>query len=56
MEKIKNLNFDNLNLKKELLEGIYLYGFKTPSRIQIKGIQTLNTGKDCILQSHQFHL
>lgn len=51
MEKLEHLNFDNLNLKKELLEGIYLYGFKTPSRIQIKGIQTLNTGKDCILQS-----
>lgn len=43
--------FDDLNLNKDLLEGIYLYGFKTPSPIQIKGIDAINTGKDCILQS-----
>ena len=47
----KTLSFENLNLKKELLEGIYLHGFKKPSNIQIKGISSLNTGKDCILQS-----
>ena len=47
----KTLGFENLNLKKELLEGIYLHGFKKPSSIQIKGISSLNTGKDCILQS-----
>lgn len=47
----KTLSFENLNLKKELLEGIYLHGFKKPSDIQIKGISSLNTGKDCILQS-----
>jgi translation initiation factor 4A len=46
-----NLSFENLNLKKELLEGIYLYGYKKPSVIQVKGITSLNTGKDCILQS-----
>lgn len=43
--------FDDLNLKKDLLEGIYLYGFKNPSDIQIKGIEAICTGKDCILQS-----
>ena len=43
--------FDDLNLKKDLLEGIYLYGFKKPSDIQIKGIEAICTGKDCILQS-----
>lgn len=47
----KTLSFENLNLKKELLESIYLHGFKKPSSIQIKGISSLNTGKDCILQS-----
>ena len=44
-------NFDNLNLKKELLEGIYLYGFKKPSEIQINGIKAINSSKDCLLQS-----
>ena len=46
-----NISFDDMNLKSSLLEGVYLYGFKKPSMIQIKGIQSLNTGKDCILQS-----
>jgi translation initiation factor 4A len=44
-------NFDNLNLKQELLEGVYLYGFKKPSKIQIEGITSINTKKDCLLQS-----
>lgn len=44
-------NFDNLNLNKNLLKGIYLHGFSQPSKIQIKGINSINTGKDCILQS-----
>jgi superfamily II DNA/RNA helicase len=44
-------NFDSLNLNEDLLKGIYLYGFNQPSKIQIKGIGSINTGKDCILQS-----
>jgi superfamily II DNA/RNA helicase len=48
--EIKN-NFDNLNLDENLLKGVYLYGFNKPSSIQIKGITSINTGKDCILQS-----
>lgn len=54
MEQVKQVehdSFDNLNLKPALLEGVYLYGFKKPSKIQIKGIQSLNTGRDCLLQS-----
>jgi superfamily II DNA/RNA helicase len=47
----KNNNFDNLNLNKDLLKGVYLYGFTQPSKIQIEGINSINTGKDCILQS-----
>lgn len=50
-DTIQEVSFDDMNLKSSLLEGIYLYGFKKPSPIQIKGIQSLNTGKDCILQS-----
>jgi superfamily II DNA/RNA helicase len=44
-------SFENLNLYDNLLEGIYLYGFIKPSKIQITGIKSINTGKDCILQS-----
>ena len=44
-------NFDNLNLNENLLKGVYLYGFTQPSPIQIKGITSINTGKDCLLQS-----
>jgi superfamily II DNA/RNA helicase len=47
----KNNNFDSLNLNPDLLKGVYLYGFTQPSSIQIKGISSINTGKDCILQS-----
>ena len=44
-------SFDNLNLNENLLKGIYLYGFIKPSKIQINGISSINTGKDCIIQS-----
>lgn len=46
-----NLGFDNLNLNSDLIKGVYLYGFTKPSSIQINGIQSINTGKDCLLQS-----
>jgi superfamily II DNA/RNA helicase len=44
-------NFDDLKLNEHILKSIYLYGFKKPSKIQVLGIQSINTGKDCILQS-----
>jgi len=44
-------NFDSLNLSENLLKGVYLHGFTQPSAIQVKGINSINTGKDCILQS-----
>jgi superfamily II DNA/RNA helicase len=47
----KTNNFDELNLSENLLKGVYLHGFTQPSPIQIKGINSINTGKDCILQS-----
>ena len=46
-----NDNFENLNLNEDLVKGIYLYGFIKPSQIQIKGIASINTGMDCIIQS-----
>ena len=45
------IDFSNLNLSESLLKGVYLYGFKKPSKIQVEGIKAINTGKDCILQS-----
>ena len=46
-----NDNFEKLNLNSNLIKGVYLYGFTQPSNIQIKGINAINTGTDCILQS-----
>ena len=46
-----NCGFNDLNLKEDLLKGVYLYGFTKPSKIQINGIQNISSGKDCILQS-----
>ena len=43
--------FEQLEIKPDLLKGVYLYGFKNPSKIQIKGISAISTGKDCLLQS-----
>ncbi len=45
------LGFNDLNLNENLLKGVYLYGFTKPSKIQITGIQNINSGKDCLLQS-----
>ena len=44
-------NFDKLVLNKDILKGLYLNGFNAPSSIQIRGINAINTGKDCIIQS-----
>ena len=49
MEKQKS--FEGLNLNEMLIKSVYLYGFTQPSAIQIKGIESINTGKDCLLQS-----
>ena len=49
MEETKK--FEDLKLNPDLVKGIYLYGFKNPSNIQIKGIESINTGRDCLLQS-----
>ena len=48
---MEHTNFDSLDINTDILKGVYLYGFKKPSKIQIKGIQSINTGRDCILQS-----
>lgn len=48
---MEHTNFDELNINEDILKGVYLYGFKAPSKIQIQGIQSINTGTDCLLQS-----
>ncbi len=43
--------FDDLELKEELLRGIYAYGFEKPSAIQQRGIKPILRGRDCIGQA-----
>ncbi|PRP78467.1 hypothetical protein PROFUN_13644 [Planoprotostelium fungivorum] len=44
-------NFDNMNLREELLRGVYAYGFERPSAIQQRAILPLSKGKDLIAQA-----
>merc|ERR1712226_1217654 len=37
-------NFDDMNLREELLRGIYAYGFEKPSAIQQRAILPCNKG------------
>lgn len=44
-------NWDELNLKTDLLRGIYSHGFEKPSEIQKKSIPVMTRGKDVIAQA-----
>ncbi|GIQ89492.1 hypothetical protein KIPB_011976, partial [Kipferlia bialata] len=44
-------NFDDMNLKRDLLKGIYNYGFIAPSKIQSLGIEPIVLGRDTIAQA-----
>lgn len=44
--------FDDMNLRDELLRGIYAYGFEKPSAIQMRGIIPVVMGRDTIAQAH----
>lgn len=44
-------NFDDMNLKEELLRGIYAYGFEKPSAIQQRAIMPCVKGLDVIAQA-----
>ena len=50
-EVVNFLNFDDMNLKPNILKGIYSYGFEKPSSIQQKAIVPLAKGYDIIAQS-----
>jgi ATP-dependent RNA helicase len=43
--------FDAMNLKPDLLKGIYAYGFERPSAIQQRAIRPIIRGRDVIAQS-----
>ncbi|KIL66572.1 hypothetical protein M378DRAFT_160563 [Amanita muscaria Koide BX008] len=44
-------SFDNMDLKPELLRGIYAYGFERPSTIQQRAIVPVVKGHDVIVQA-----
>ena len=46
-----DISFENLDLKENIIKGIYLYGYTIPSSIQISGIKIINQINDCIIQS-----
>lgn len=51
-EDIKEIeNWDELDLKTDILRGIYAYGFEKPSGIQKKAIPPIISGKDTIGQA-----
>jgi ATP-dependent RNA helicase len=43
--------FDDMQLKPDLLKGIYAYGFEKPSAIQQRAIRPIIRGRDIIAQS-----
>ncbi|KAJ1674059.1 translation initiation factor eIF4A [Spiromyces aspiralis] len=44
-------SFDDMNLKNELLRGIFAYGFERPSAIQARAIMPVLKGNDVIAQA-----
>jgi len=44
-------NFDEMNLREDLLRGIYAYGFEKPSAIQQRAIVPCIRGRDVIAQA-----
>jgi translation initiation factor 4A len=44
-------SFDDMELKDDLLRGIYAYGFEKPSAIQQRGIMPILAGHDTIAQA-----
>ena len=44
-------NFDDMNLREELLRGVYAYGYEKPSTIQQRAIVPCVKGHDVIAQA-----
>jgi superfamily II DNA/RNA helicase len=51
LEKKSIESWDDLNLKTDLLRGIYNYGFENPSNIQKQAILPIIQGKEIIAQA-----
>jgi len=45
------LTFDEMNLKEDLLRGVYAYGFEKPSPIQQRAVRPIILGRDLIAQA-----
>jgi translation initiation factor 4A len=43
--------FDAMDLKEDLLRGIYAYGFEKPSAIQQRAVKPMLLGRDVIAQA-----
>ncbi|KAG6613090.1 ATP-dependent RNA helicase eIF4A [Phytophthora cinnamomi] len=43
--------FDGMELREDLLRGIYAYGFEKPSAIQQRAVKPILLGHDCIAQA-----
>ena len=43
--------FDLMDLKEDLLRGIYAYGFEKPSAIQQRAVKPILMGRDVIAQA-----
>ena len=51
-EEIKVIkSFDELNLKPEILRGMYSYGFEKPSAVQQRAILPILEGRDIVIKS-----
>lgn len=46
-----SLTFDDMNLKEDLLRGVYGYGFEKPSPIQQRAVKPIVLGHDLIAQA-----
>lgn len=44
-------SFDGMDLREDLLRGIYAYGFEKPSAIQQRAVKPILLGHDCIAQA-----
>ena len=54
--ELSELSFDQLEIKDNILRGIYAYGFEKPSLIQHKAIPILMKGGDVIILSIELDL
>ena len=48
---VSTYSFDDLEIRDELLRGVYAYGFEKPSAIQCKAIPRIMEGGDTIAQA-----